>query len=199
MAIGVEGRRRAAILGAVDDVVRVLCVCTHNRTRSVLMAGLLAHHGRAAGVPLDVSSAGFASADEPALERAVRLLADRGVDAGGHRSRRLDAADVRTADLLVTAERAHVVSVAGRWPEAYPRTFTLPELVQRAEDAGARAGRPLDAWVLAVNDGRPSAFEYLDRSDVPEIDDPTGGRPAEWARAFAEIDALTARLAGALT
>jgi hypothetical protein len=75
---------------------------------------------------------------------------------------------VAGADLIITAEREHVVAIAGRWGPAFAYTFTLPELIARGEQAGPRDGRTLQQWLTAVSAKRPSTLEYLD-ADVGEI------------------------------
>jgi protein-tyrosine phosphatase len=180
----------------VIEQLRVLSVCTHNRTRSVLVGALLREHLRDAGLAADVATAGTAGSGLPATDPTVRLLGTRGIDVRGHRSRPLDERAVAGADLVVTAERDHVVWIAGRWPGAFRRTFTLPELVARLGDRPL-VGRDVAAWLDEVAAGRPTAMEYLD-AEVGEIADPTGRAPRAWDTAFAEIDDLTRRLAAAI-
>ena len=149
-----------------------------------------------------VTSAGFASDGERATGETVRLLADRCIDVSAHRSRRIDADIAASSDLIVTAQHDHVVHIAGRSPELFARTFTLPEIVVRAESVGARGDRTLDEWLGAIGAGRPSAFDYLDAGDtgaIGEIADPTGRAPRDWAVAVATLDKLTRRLAELLS
>lgn len=175
--------------------VWVLAVCTHNRTRSVLMANLFQQHAAAVGLENLTQSGGFSeTGGEPPTENTVRYLATRGIDVADYRSHWMTDQSIRKAHLVVTAEKAHVVAIAGRWPNAFGYTFTLPELVERGEAVGALNGRPLDDWLADVNQGRPTALDYLDTT-VGEIDDPTGRSPAAWKAAFGQIDDLTVRLA----
>ena len=179
------------------EPLRVLCVCTHNRTRSVMMSALLRRHLVSVKVPSEVKSAGTQPGGYPAIDRAVRLLAARDIDVSDHRSRPLTDHVVLGADLIVTAERAHVVNIAGRWPSAFAYTFTLPEIV--ALDGGTgRDGDSVVDWLARVNIDRPVGLDYFDAQDIGEIEDPTGRQPAIWDRVFAEIDALTNDLATAL-
>ncbi|MEX2625963.1 MAG: hypothetical protein WD225_03710 [Ilumatobacteraceae bacterium] len=180
--------------------LRVLTVCTHNQTRSVLMAGLLAQHADAAHLDASVLSAGFRGGGMSATDRARRLLAARGIDVGDHRSQRLDEPHVHHADLIVCAEHDHVVAIAGDHPSAFVKTFTLPELVRLAEAVGPRAGASLDEWLarIAVERTDPMGYLQLRSSAVGELADPTGSAPATWTTAFDEIDDLTGRLVAAL-
>jgi protein-tyrosine phosphatase len=181
----------------MSEPLRVLCVCTHNRTRSVMTGALLQRHLVRLQVPATVSSAGTQPGGYPAIDGAVRLLAGRGIDVRDHRSRLLTDDIVLGSDLIVTAERAHVVAIAGRWPSAFSTTFTLPEIVALAGDS-RRDGASVADWVLGLGGDRPVGLDYLDAHTVEEIEDPTGRQPAVWDRVFAQIDALTNDLATAL-
>lgn len=178
----------------MDGPLRVITVCTHNRTRSVLMAGLLGHHAARAGLDLDISSTGFVAAGLPPTDRTIRLLERAGVDASTHRSSRVGVNDVPDADLILTAEREHVVSIASIWPSLFEVTFTLPEAVERGDEIGERGTTDAKAWVAALGADRPLELTYLDDTAIAQVADPTGGSPAEWRRAFRIIDALTERL-----
>ena len=178
--------------------LRVLCVCTHNRTRSVMMAALLAEHLAAEGVAATVTSAGTTGADEPPTDPTVRMLAARGVDVRAHRSRRVASALAGDVDLVVTAEPDHVIGIAGAAPDAFARTFTLPELVALGERVGSRMGRPIAEWLAALAAERPDQLAFLDAADagtVGAIADPTRQPPRAWDTALATIDDLTRRLA----
>jgi protein-tyrosine phosphatase len=175
--------------------LRVLTLCTHNRTRSVLMGALLESQLRVTGVDAAVRSAGTIADDQPATATTVRLLAARGLDVSGHIGRLVTEDDVRHAELIVAAEVAHVVHVAGRWPGSFDRVFTLPELVARGEAAGPRRGRPLSEWLALVGAGRHAGIDYLSDPTVLEVPDPTGYPPEVWQRSFAQIDDLCTRLA----
>ena len=176
----------------------VLCVCSFNRTRSVMMSALLNHHLAPSGVDALVHSAGTRADGGPATRETVKLLAELGIDVGDHYGRPIDEGLVADADLIITAEQEHVVTIAGLWPFAFPSTFTLPELVERARLTGARSGGPMDEWKTALNDRRPTGFHYLDDRGVGEIGDPTGRDRRMWNSTFEQIDDLTRRLAKAI-
>jgi protein-tyrosine-phosphatase len=180
------------------ETLHVLSVCTHNRTRSVIAGALLSRYLTRLRVPSTVATSGTYSAGQPAIDRAVRLLAAQGMDVELHRSSVLDDETVNGSDVIVTAERDHVVSIAGRWRGAFARTFTLPELVQRGEAVGPRRGAPIGEWLQLVGKGRPTAFDYIDAADIAEVADPTGQSPAAWDAAYREIDDLARRLAAVL-
>jgi protein-tyrosine phosphatase len=178
--------------------LRVMTVCTHNRTRSVLMAGLLGHHAAEAGLDVEIISTGFVEAGLPPTDRTVRLLKRAGIDMSTHRSSRVDSEAPPATDLILTAERAHVVSLASRWASLFDITFTLPEAVERGDEIGARGDRDRRGWITDLSGGRPSRLTYLDDRRVGQVADPTGRSPAEWKRAFSVIDELTNRLVALL-
>ena len=119
-----------------------------------------------------VSSAGFGPPDIPAISDAVDAMRRRGLDVSGHRSRQANAEIVRPADLILTAEREHVIRIASIEPAAFRRTMTLPEflaLASRADEAHDEQTLP---WALRLTANR-TAQAYL-RDPIEEIDDPTG-------------------------
>ncbi len=183
--------------GVVSSLV-ALAVCTHNRTRSVMMAALFQEHATAKGVAATTMSAGTTRGGEPPTDTAVRLLAARNIDVARHQSTAISDSSIAAADIVFAAEQAHVISIAGRWPDAFARTFTLTELVTLGDGVGPIGTRPLTDWLAEINDGRPRGLDYLD-AHVGEIDDPTGKAPSVWAASFAQIDDLTNRLAALLT
>ena len=180
----------------METTLRVLTVCTHNRTRSVLAWGLIGQYLHEAGVDFRIASAGFVAAGEPATERTVRLLRRRGMELSGHRSRLVDARLVELADLIVCAEHRHVLDIAGSHPGSFGRTFTLPELVRLGEAAGPARG-DVSAWLERISERRIAQMDYLDADPqvIGELFDPTGEAPAVWDRVFEEIDDLAARVA----
>lgn len=177
--------------------LRVLAVCTHNRTRSVLISSLFEEHARRQHIDALVLSAGFSDGGDPPTDQTVRLLAARGIDVRGYRSLWMGDKGIMGADLIVTARQRHVVAIAGRWNRAFEYTFTLPELVERGNAVGPRGNASYEQWLAAVNSDRPEAVEYLD-SKVGEIEDPTGRKPSVWSASFAQIDDLASQLAALL-
>ena len=158
-------------------------MCTWNRTRSVLMEGLLGHYARQADLELLIGGCGTQATDAPPTDDTVTRLARIGIDVRTHRSRPVTASLVREADLVLTAEQDHVVTISTLAPGAFDRTFTLPEFVGLAEP---REGRDITAWLAVVNDHRPRSVDYLN-ADVDELRDPTGRPAAVWDESLEEI------------
>jgi protein-tyrosine phosphatase len=169
--------------------VRVLAVCSHNRTRSVMMAAMLddmlsEHLGDGA---VQVRSSGFGPVDLPAIDDAIDAMARRGLDVAAHRSSSTTAALVDGADLILTAERDHVVKIAALSPDAFRRAMTLPEFLAAAASSTID-GAPSEvrSWVESLTADRTAAG-YL-RERVPEVADPTGSAPRAFEAAVVAIE-----------
>jgi protein-tyrosine phosphatase len=174
---------------AAPPPLRILTVCTHNRTRSVMMAALLESMltDRLGAGRVTVRSSGFGPEGIAAIDDAVSAMKRRGLDVSGHRSRATTAALVDGADVIVTAEREHVVKVAALSRDAFARALTLPELLARAADAPVADGVD-DArrWVGSLTATR-TASRYL-RESIPEVADPTGSPARAFEAAVVDIE-----------
>ena len=175
---------------------QLLVVCTANLCRSPVAAGLLSRK-LAGAVDVDgrewvVASAGtseYRGAPEPdTLVAAARL----NLDLTSHQSRRLTAADVAAADLIVTMTRTHVREIVAGEPTAWPKTFTLKELVRRAIAAPPPNG-DFETWRHSVAADRRAA-DLMQSSSDDDIADPyRRGASANDAR-VSDLDALTDEL-----
>ncbi len=133
-----------------------------------------------------VRSSGFGPAGIPAIDDAVAAMQRRGLDVSPHRSRATTVAIVDGADVIVTAERDHVVKIAALSPPAFARAMTLPELLSRAADAPVAPGGGVRPWIEVLTAGR-TASTYL-REPIAEVADPTGSSPRAFEAAVAEIE-----------
>ncbi len=136
---------------------------------------LLARRLAAAGVAGRVRSAGLLGPGEPVPPEAVAAMAGYGLDLTRHRSRLVTAAELRGADLVIAMAREHVRHAAVTEPAAWPRTFTLRELLRRGQQAGPRMpGEPLASWLARVQHGRDRVALLGDSPD-DDVADPMGG------------------------
>ena len=133
-----HARRRSMAmrrLRALMDVRSVLVLCEGNICRSPYAAALL--ENRTGGVPggVRVTSAGFLRSDRPSPAEAIEAAAVRGVDLQRHRSRKVDAALMLDADLILVMDPGHAHRVYGMAPSARARVLLLgetdPRLFQR--------------------------------------------------------------------
>lgn len=146
------------------------------------------------GVDGRVHSAGLRFRDEPASAEGVEVLAERGIDLSAHRSRIMDAGLVNGADLVIAMAKEHVIEAVLVAPDAWPRVFTLKELLRRAEAIAPRLpGEPLDDWVSRVNAGRERG-DVLGLSGDDDVADPIGLDRKAYERTAAELTDLIDRL-----
>ena len=146
------------------------------------------------GVEARVHSAGRLFDDVPVPAEGVAALRAMGLDTSGHRSRRLTVDMARQADLVLCMAREHLRDVVVLAPDAWPRAFTVKELVRRAEQVGPRSpGQPFDEWLAKVHAGREAA-DAVGPSADDDVADPIGGGSAVYRRTAAELDELTERL-----
>lgn len=185
---------------------RLLFVCEGNVCRSPYAAIAFRERWETLGGvrPTVVTSAGtrapVGAAAHALLGPLVESEASR-TELAEHRARQVDAATVRTQDLVITMERAHRGDVLDLVPAALRRTFTLGEV--------ERLGAPvLDDWTddtLRQDDtlhellGRRRAVVGAAPATGDDIDDPVGGDSSEF-RAMARrvdtaVDELVALLA----
>src|SRR5947209_10327022 len=98
----------------------------------------LRHRLEGRRVDVHVGSAGLRLVGEPASANGVDVLAERGIDLSSHRSRIIDRQLLEGADLTVAMSREHLREAVLTLPDAWPRAFTLKELVRRGETIGPR-------------------------------------------------------------
>jgi len=177
--------------------LRILTVCSFNRARSVAIAGHLRHCLRGTSVKAHIVGAGFGPSGEPPVAEVTAALAHVGIDVAGYRSRTIDATTVAGADLIITAERIHVVRLCEDHRELFSRAFTLPELVLHAESVGSRQGAPIAEWLQQLGVTRTPADFLISTGAgiVPEIADPTGLADVAVGAAVADIGEWCRRLA----
>jgi len=175
--------------------MRVLFVCTANICRSAY-AELMARHVLGADPSVEVGSAGtHGYVDHPLDPPMADQLRARGVDPAGFRSRRLTAAMVADADLVLTAEVAHRQRILEDRPEAFRRVFTLGQLARTLDEAGVGADHPRRGVDLLAD--LRTAFRPADPAD--DVLDPYRRGDDAAARAAEHLDTLVRRIATALT
>jgi protein-tyrosine phosphatase len=182
-------------------------LCTANVCRSVMAEALLSAHLAARGHPVTsghpvtpghqvtVSSAGVLGGGYPPPPEVRAVMAARGCDVTGHRSRPVAAGDLAGADLVLGMAREHVRHAAVLLPDVWPRAFTLRELVGRGRAAGARRpGEQVGEWLVRAASGR-SRRDLLGSGTADDVADPVGGPPRGYALTADLLDQLTGELA----
>ena len=165
---------------------RAVFVCTGNRFRSPLAAGIFRNETARLAADVEVESYGLLELDGTgALHEALELGTGFGVDLASHRSRALRPGVLTTADLVVGFERVHVATAVVDAGARRDVAFTLPELVQLLPADTGDAREQIHAAAT-----RRKGFE------VPELEDPLGRpyrRQEEIAARVAELTTTLAR------
>ncbi len=110
--------------------MHILIICTGNTCRSPIAKALLKNELNLSGLGAvhAVDSAGIASIDgQPAADAAVKLLAEKGLDISGHRSKRLTPALVEWADLILVMTVSQLELLRSRFPEGADKVLLLKE------------------------------------------------------------------------
>jgi protein-tyrosine phosphatase len=156
---------------------------------------LFARRMAEAGVAATVHSAGLLYDGEPPPPDGIEAMAAFGIDTSAHLSRRMNDAMLQDADLVIGMAKEHVREAVLLVPAAWPKTFTLKEIVRRGEEGGARAPeQTLEAWVQSLHAGRTRS-DMLGASTEDDVADPIGRKRSFYDDTAAELDDLTARLA----
>jgi protein-tyrosine phosphatase len=182
---------------------RILLVCTGNICRSPMAEAFIRHELEQRGIAgIAVESSGVAGwEDSPPTSEAAEALREFGLDASGHRARRLRRAMIESADLVVGLASEHRDAVDEMVPEAAARTFTMKELVYLLETArpGSDGGDPDRTLRTSVRSAeRVRASDPESRLLDEDVGDPLGlGIEAYRATAW-EIEGLSRRMVDGL-
>lgn len=178
--------------------IRILILCTGNICRSPVAEGMLRHRLEGLGVEAKVRSAGLLHSGQPAHTSSIELMGERGIDISRHRSYRLSEAIVRTADLVLGMAREHVREAVVLVPQAFPKAFTLKELVRRGERVGPRReDESVAGWLARAHEGRTSA-DLLGSDYDDDVADPIGLPRSAYERMAEEMGELLDRLVSLL-
>ncbi len=151
-------------------------VCTGNTCRSPMTAGLLRRELGADAERILVESAGTAAWEgQPATEPTLAVAEREGVSLDSHRSRRVTPAMVRTADLILVMERAHLTAVQTLGADP-GRTHVLSEWPPPGEPALA-VSDPYGASIDAYEECWRRIERHLERV-VPQIREASRSRSA---------------------
>jgi protein-tyrosine phosphatase len=173
----------------------VLFVCTGNICRSPTAAAILASRLASSDPAISVDSVGTADLKAPAPSEVIVAGREVGIDLADHRGRLITPADVEDATLILGMARRHVREVVTIDPGAWPRTFTLREIVRRGQSMGPRGDhQPLVDWLVFVHHGR-RMVDLHGKSKQDDIADPLGGSLRDYRGTAESISALVTELA----
>ena len=160
-----------------------------------MAAALLARRLAVHGVTVPVRSAGMIGGGDPPHPEVVSIMAWYGIEIASHRSRIVRAPDLARASLVLAMAREHLRYAVITEPEAWPRAFTLKELVRRGEQIGPRLpGEPFADWLSRTHVGR-ERVSLLGASTADDVADPAGRPLRAYADTASLLDRLVTRLA----
>jgi protein-tyrosine-phosphatase len=160
-----------------------------------MAAALLARRLAALGVTVPVRSAGIISSGYPPHPQVISVMTDYGIEIASHRSRIVCAADLAPASLVLAMARDHLRHAVITEPGAWPRAFTIKELIRRGEQTGPRPpGEPFSHWLSRAHAGR-ERMSLLGDSPEDDVADPAGGPLRAYADTATLLDRLVTRLA----
>ncbi len=173
----------------------ILVLCTANVCRSPMAAPLLARQLAALGEPVPVHSAGALRHGDPPHPEVISVMASYGIETASHRSHVASAEDLARATVVLAMSRENLRYAVSAAPGAWPRTFTLRELIRRGEQIGPRPfGEPFSGWLSRAHAGR-QRISLLGDSPEDDITDPAGGPLRAYAETARLLERLVTRLA----
>lgn len=173
----------------------ILVLCTANVCRSTMAAPLLARRLAALGVTVPVRSAGTLRCGDPPHPEVISVMASYGIQTASHRSRVTCPNDLAQATLVLAMSRENLRYAVIAAPGAWPRTFTLKELIRRGERIGPRPPEePFWSWLSRAHAGR-ERVSLLGDSAEDDVADPAGGPLHAYADTARLLERLVTRLA----
>jgi protein-tyrosine phosphatase len=179
----------------MNDMTDIVVLCTANVCRSPMAAALLTRRLAALGVAVPVHSAGVLRQGDPPHPQVISVMAGYGIAISAHRSRVARAADLDRAGLVLAMARENLRHAVLTEPGAWPRAFTLKELVRRGEQIGPRPpGEPFSGWLSRAHAGR-DRIALLGDSAEDDVADPAGGPLRAYEDTARLLDRLVTNLA----
>jgi protein-tyrosine phosphatase len=147
---------------------------------------------------VSVRSAGLLPGGYASPPEVVTALAEMGIDLSRHRSAQVSPELVAAADIVLGMARRHAREVVLLDPAAWPRTFTLKELVRRGDQVGPRQSvESLGSWLGRLHQGR-ERIDLVGRSAADDVSDPIGGPLDTYRKTARQVAGLVDRAAGLL-
>lgn len=162
---------------------RVLMVCTGNICRSTMAQEVLDEDAAAAGLDVQVDSAGISDEERgnPIDPRAARVLRDAGRQVPDHRARRVRADELGEWDLVLAMTRSH--------RDRLERVAARAGVEIRAD---AAPGAPDTVDIRMFRDFDP----LLTPQEDPDVPDPWYGGPSDFVDTLRVIERVTPAIVG---
>ena len=174
------------------ELFELVVVCTGNRARSPIAEGFLRR--LLADLPVEVHSFGTLElTGAPALPEALEAAAAFDLDISAHRARTLSGEDLSQADLVLGFESSHLAAAVIDGGAPRERVFSLPELVELIEAAGA--AQETDPIARARQTIATAHARRLVESPLAELADPLGQSSKVYRDTVERVRDLSVRLA----
>ena len=140
----------------------VLCVCTGNICRSPMAVGLLRQRLSQEGLAsrFKVFSAGVWALDNhPASDKAIAVMAERGIDITDHIAHTITYDDIAESDLILVMGREHTDVIRNTWPQYAWKVHRLSEMVGKRRDIADPFRGPIEEY----RESADTIADYIDR------------------------------------
>jgi protein-tyrosine phosphatase len=127
----------------------ILFVCTGNICRSPMAVGLLRQRLSQEGLAsqFKVFSAGVWALDNhPASDKAIAVMAERGIDINDHIAHTITYDDIAEAELILVMSREHADVIRNTWPQYAWKVHRLSEMVGKRKDIQDPYGSTVTAY-----------------------------------------------------
>ncbi len=144
----------------------ILFVCTGNICRSPMAVGLLRQRLSEEGLTsrFKVLSAGVWALDNhPASDKAIAVMAERGIDITDHTAHTITYDDIAESDLILVMSREHADVIRNTWPQYAWKVHRLSEMVGKRKDIRDPYGSTVAEYRACANTLSTYVDEGLER------------------------------------
>ena len=133
----------------------IIFICTANRCRSPMAAGILSRltTDRGEDDRWQIESAGtWAAPDLPATALARSVSQAHGIDLSGHRARPLTGSLLHAADVILVMTRFHLEALRAEFPEVAEKTYLISQLIGQSFDIDDPVNGTVDDYQACFDD-----------------------------------------------
>ncbi|MBM4399864.1 MAG: protein tyrosine phosphatase, partial [Candidatus Cloacimonetes bacterium] len=121
-------------------------ICTGNICRSPIAEYLFNHYSKEQNLPYSSRSAGLLETGALISLNSMQLLAEQGINASEHYSRKIDEEIMNSSWLVLTMEQRQRDLIIAKFPESAHKVFTLREYVGENGDIADPIGYDIDYY-----------------------------------------------------